>query len=222
MIPPSDKGLDSLFEPDSPKIQKQKEKKAEKPDKNLKKEKTAGERGKALSTNNPTNPKNGIVNQAKYAKKQAKRTERANNKLKAEDDPDEPQDVKVNPNIINFSNYVQTLSSTLFEEDLEETVTVEECVEKITTSTRKFPQSVKLPPELDNEGPTEYKLKLIDHSYDRMEHLVTQMKLRLDEGSGEAFYMIGYEDDGENLGIGREDTLKSLRNPRLTQSRSAT
>ena len=50
-------------------------------------------------------------------------------------------------------------------------------------------------------GDTEYKLKLIDTSYAWISHLITQMKFRLKEGSGEAFYFIGYEDNGDNLGI---------------------
>lgn len=52
-----------------------------------------------------------------------------------------------------------------------------------------------LPPEVER-GNIEYKLKLIDPSPVRFEHLVTQMKWRLQEGLGEAIYEIGVSDDG--------------------------
>lgn len=47
-----------------------------------------------------------------------------------------------------------------------------------------------LPPEPE-QGNVEYKLKLINPSSQRFEHLVTQMKWRLREGHGEAIYQIG-------------------------------
>lgn len=55
--------------------------------------------------------------------------------------------------------------------------------------------SKNLPPEIER-GNIEYKLKLIDPSPVRFEHLVTQMKWRLQEGLGEAIYEIGVSDDG--------------------------
>jgi hypothetical protein len=48
----------------------------------------------------------------------------------------------------------------------------------------------QLPPEPEH-GNIEYKLKLINPSSQRFEHLVTQMKWRLQEGHGEAIYQIG-------------------------------
>lgn len=48
----------------------------------------------------------------------------------------------------------------------------------------------RLPPEPE-QGNIEYKLKLINPSSQRFEHLVTQMKWRLREGHGEAIYQIG-------------------------------
>ena len=48
----------------------------------------------------------------------------------------------------------------------------------------------RLPPEPE-QGNVEYKLKLINPSTQRFEHLVTQMKWRLQEGHGEAIYQIG-------------------------------
>lgn len=55
--------------------------------------------------------------------------------------------------------------------------------------------NTNLPPEVER-GNIEYKLKLIDPTPVRFEHLVTQMKWRLQEGLGEAIYEIGVSDDG--------------------------
>jgi GTPase len=46
------------------------------------------------------------------------------------------------------------------------------------------------------EGNVEYKLKLIDPTPERFQHLVSQLKWRLCEGQGEALYEIGVEDNG--------------------------
>lgn len=53
-----------------------------------------------------------------------------------------------------------------------------------------------LPPE-PQFGNIEYKLKLISPSKQRLDHLVTQLKWRLNEGKGEAIYEIGVTDSGE-------------------------
>lgn len=58
------------------------------------------------------------------------------------------------------------------------------------TSSVEEDQEVCLPPEPEH-GNIEYKLKLINPSSQRFEHLVTQMKWRLKEGQGEAIYQIG-------------------------------
>ncbi|XP_033207312.1 GTP-binding protein 2 isoform X2 [Belonocnema kinseyi] len=71
----------------------------------------------------------------------------------------------------------------------------------------------RLPPEPE-QGNIEYKLKLINPSSQRFEHLVTQMKWRLREGHGEAIYQIGVEDNGRLAGLSRDDmklSLKTLR-----------
>lgn len=52
-----------------------------------------------------------------------------------------------------------------------------------------------LPPE-PQFGNIEYKLKLINPSKQRLDHLVTQLKWRLNEGNGEAIYEIGVTDSG--------------------------
>ncbi len=92
----------------------------------------------------------------------------------------------------------------------------------------------KLPPEVE-EGNIEYKvwsnsetivfvfnfeilllkLKLIDPTPTRFEHLVTQMKWRLQEGFGEAIYEIGVEDNGSCCGLSEDEMIKSLNTLKL-------
>lgn len=45
----------------------------------------------------------------------------------------------------------------------------------------------------------------------RFEHLVTQMKWRLQEGRGEAVYQIGVEDNGLLVGLAEEEMRASLK-----------
>jgi GTPase len=71
-----------------------------------------------------------------------------------------------------------------------------------------------LPPE-PQLGNIEYKLKLINPSKQRFEHLVTQMKWRLREGNGEAIYEIGVSDSGQLHGLNDKDMKISLQT--LTQ-----
>ncbi|NHK32240.1 MAG: elongation factor 1-alpha [Asgard group archaeon] len=59
-------------------------------------------------------------------------------------------------------------------------------------------------------GNIEYKLKLIDPTATRFEHLVTQMKFRLQEGQGEAIYEIGIEDSGYPKGLSDEELEMSI------------
>lgn len=66
-----------------------------------------------------------------------------------------------------------------------------------------------LPPE-PQQGNVEYKLKLINPTKQRFEHLVTQMKWRLREGHGEAIYEIGVSDSGHLQGLSDEDMDTSL------------
>lgn len=67
-----------------------------------------------------------------------------------------------------------------------------------------------LPPEAE-EGNIEYKLKLVNPTQYRFEHLATQMKWRLQEGRGEAVYQIGVEDNGMLAGLSEEDMRTSLK-----------
>ena len=59
-------------------------------------------------------------------------------------------------------------------------------------------------------GNVEYKLKLIEPTAMRLQGLVTQLKWRLAEGSGEALYEIGVGDDGALAGLGERDMAASL------------
>ena len=66
-----------------------------------------------------------------------------------------------------------------------------------------------LPPE-PQQGNVEYKLKLVNPTAQRLEHLVTQMKWRLREGQGEAIYEIGVEDNGLMTGLSDIDMDSSI------------
>ena len=64
---------------------------------------------------------------------------------------------------------------------------------------------VKCLPSEPQEGNIEYKYKLISPTPERLEHLVTQLKWRLEEGAGVAVYEIGVHDDGTPTGLSAED-----------------
>lgn len=53
----------------------------------------------------------------------------------------------------------------------------------------------------EDYGNIEYKLKLVKPTEDRINHLATQMKFRIKEGSGKAYYRVGVEDDGKATGL---------------------
>ncbi|XP_010900031.2 GTP-binding protein 2b isoform X2 [Esox lucius] len=61
------------------------------------------------------------------------------------------------------------------------------------------------------EGNIEYKLKLVNPTQCRFEHLATQLKWRLQEGRGEAVYQIGVEDNGLLVGLSEGDMRASLK-----------
>lgn len=58
-------------------------------------------------------------------------------------------------------------------------------------------------------GNIEHKRRIAP-SQERLDHLITQMNFRLREGKGEAFYMIGYEDNGDARGIVQDEMIESL------------
>lgn len=68
----------------------------------------------------------------------------------------------------------------------------------------------KLPPE-PQLGNIEYKLKIVNPTKQRFQHLVTQMKWRLREGQGEAIYQIGVEDNGVLTGLPLKEMKDSLQ-----------
>lgn len=82
---------------------------------------------------------------------------------------------------------------------------------RIERKSRSFPQDMplQLPPEVE-EGNIEYKRKLVNPSPNRFEHLVTQMKWRLNEGGGEAIYRLGVDDDGRISGLDTKELAYSL------------
>ncbi len=61
------------------------------------------------------------------------------------------------------------------------------------------------------EGKIEYKLKLVNLSPSRFNHLVTQMKWRLAEGEGEAVYELGVSDNGLLMGLSDDELAESLK-----------
>ncbi|XP_044272057.1 GTP-binding protein 2-like [Tribolium madens] len=71
-----------------------------------------------------------------------------------------------------------------------------------------------LPPE-PQLGNIEYKLKIVNPTKQRFEHLVTQLKWRLHEGNGVAIYQIGVEDCGILAGLSHWDMTASLQTLQL-------
>ncbi|KAG5642941.1 hypothetical protein DXG03_001859 [Asterophora parasitica] len=66
-----------------------------------------------------------------------------------------------------------------------------------------------LVPEAD-EGNVEYKLQLLSPSPSRFARLVTQLKWRLLEGGGQAYYELGVADSGALVGLPRTELEQSL------------
>ena len=60
------------------------------------------------------------------------------------------------------------------------------------------------------EGAVEYKLKLVNKSDARFQHLVTQLKYRLSEGDGNCIYRIGVTDAGYCAGISGDEMEQSI------------
>ena len=65
------------------------------------------------------------------------------------------------------------------------------------------------------DGNIEYKSTLINISPDIFNRRVTQMKYRVYEGNGEAFYFIGVSDNGDLLGLNESDYNESVNNLKL-------
>jgi len=67
-------------------------------------------------------------------------------------------------------------------------------------------------PKEEDQGNVEYKLIIHQNSEERLQELATQLKYRLEEGGGEAFYIIGVSNDGEAIGISKEELELSILN----------
>ena len=61
-------------------------------------------------------------------------------------------------------------------------------------------------------GNIEYKSKLIDKTTDRIQGIATQMRFRVDQGYGEAIYVIGVSDEGDPVGVSDDDFTESFNN----------
>lgn len=71
-----------------------------------------------------------------------------------------------------------------------------------------------LKPE-NNDGNIEYKYKLVNLDNLTFNKRITQMKFRIIEGGGEAFYYIGIMDDGTPLGLTKLEYDESVQNLNL-------
>ena len=78
--------------------------------------------------------------------------------------------------------------------------------------------STSLPPESD-VGNEEYKWKLVGLTEQQLNHRVTQLQYRLNEGNGEAIYRIGYLDNGEAKGINEWEMRESIETMRKVVAR---
>lgn len=61
-----------------------------------------------------------------------------------------------------------------------------------------------------DEGNVEYKLKIAQATDEKLEGLASQIRYRLAEKGGEAFYLLGVSDSGELLGLSDEELRVSL------------
>ena len=61
-------------------------------------------------------------------------------------------------------------------------------------------------------GNVEYKSSLVSKSQDRIQGIASQMRFRVDQGEGEAIYVIGVSDDGSPVGVSDEDFTESFNN----------
>ena len=68
---------------------------------------------------------------------------------------------------------------------------------------------LRMPAE-DDYGNCEYKLKLGSPPLSIVEHRITQMKFRLREGNGEAFYEVGVGDHGDVPGLDDADIRETM------------
>lgn len=67
-------------------------------------------------------------------------------------------------------------------------------------------------PAEDDFGSSEYKLKLCDLDAEKLQKRATQMRFRVNEGAGEAFYYLGVADDGSPAGLNDAEFAESVGN----------
>eukprot|EP01084_Bolivina_argentea_P256102 431061_1 len=70
--------------------------------------------------------------------------------------------------------------------------------------------AINLGNELD-DGPIEFKWKMISPSIDRFKRRLKQMKYRLNEGNGQCVYEIGIEDNGNPKGLNDKELIETLK-----------
>ena len=78
---------------------------------------------------------------------------------------------------------------------------------------------LKMEPEQD-DGNIEYKLKLLGKNVDRIQQLESQMRYRVNEGKGEAMYVLGVTDKGVMVGLTSEEFKESFNNLLLAAKNS--
>ncbi len=71
----------------------------------------------------------------------------------------------------------------------------------------------------DEYGNIEYKLKVIPKNNFRLEQLVSQMKWRISEGNGTAYYYLGVKDDGKIINISNNEFKDSILNLKKISSK---
>ena len=154
------------------------------------KEKYAAERGE----NNQDKIKRGEKMTGFCAKKKEKKKQKRNLNQRSEHDPtnnDQKNTIKKKEDAIDFS-LLPLMITTVDAENNEKHYSVIELMNQIYTNdaNSSYNKNADTIPEEDDEGCTEYKLKLVNPSEDRLYHLKTQMKFRIGEGKGEAFYNV--------------------------------
>lgn len=65
-------------------------------------------------------------------------------------------------------------------------------------------------PRENDIGKIEYKLILSDVPDERLQELASQMKFRIEEGGGEAIYIVGVSDDGDVIGLDQEELSNTI------------
>ena len=71
--------------------------------------------------------------------------------------------------------------------------------------------NLKINREKEN-GNIEYKLKLINTDTEKIQRLTSQMRYRIQEGSGEAIYVIGVTHEGGVIGVTEDEFTESFNN----------